>query len=226
MSEHKLFDDIEDAVSDVQDEIAEVAQGVYGRLKLNELKPRRYNISSSKKMLQDLLNDTQQFLTTLRSKELVGIKSSIEAFIGKIDQFKYLLDFCLKEDLKRRIVTKINENRREHELRKAIHEAVINVLNKIWFMGKKIILMVCFVITVIMLNGCASLPYETITYVSTPTYYYYPRTPRIHYYHYYPPKVIHVHKYHHEKPRYHMHHKPIKPNPRVVDRRPNNNRHR
>lgn len=131
MSEHKLFDDIEDAVADVQDEIAEVAQGVYGKLKLNELKPRRYNISSSKKMLQDLLNDTQQFLTTLRSKELVGIKSTIEAFVGKIDQFKYLLDFCLKEDLKRRIVTKINENRREHELRKAIHEAVINVLNKI-----------------------------------------------------------------------------------------------
>ena len=131
MSEHKLFDDIEDAVSDVQDEIAEVAQGIYGRLKLNDLKPRRYNISSSKKMLQDLLNDTQQFLTTLRSKELVGIKSSIEAFIGKIDQFRYLLDFCLKEDLKRRIVTKINENRREHEFRKAIHEAVINVLNKI-----------------------------------------------------------------------------------------------
>ena len=82
-------------------------------------------------MLQDLLNDTQQFLTTLRSKELVGIKSTIEAFVGKIDQFRYLLDFCLKEDLKRRIVTKINENRREHELRKAIHEAVINVLNKI-----------------------------------------------------------------------------------------------
>ena len=131
MSEHKLFDEIEDAVADVQDEIAEVAQGVYGKLKLNELKPRRYNILSSKKMLQDLLNDTQQFLTTLRSKELVGIKSSIEAFIGKIDQFRYLLDFCLKEDLKRRIVTKINENRREHELRKAIHEAVINVLNKI-----------------------------------------------------------------------------------------------
>ena len=40
MSEHKLFDDIEDAVADVQDEIAEVAQGVYGKLKLNELKPK------------------------------------------------------------------------------------------------------------------------------------------------------------------------------------------
>ena len=130
MSEHKLFDDIEDAVAEVQDEIAEVAQGVYGRLKLNDLKPRRYNISTSKKMLQDLLNDTQQFLTTLRSKELVGVKSAVEAFIGKLNQFKYLLDFCLKEDLKRRIKTKINENRQENEFRKAIHEAVITVLNK------------------------------------------------------------------------------------------------
>ena len=130
MSEHKLFDDIEDAVAEVQDEIAEVAQGVYERLKLNDLNPRSYNISTSKKMLQDLLNDTQQFLTTLRSKELVGVKSTVEAFIGKLNQFKYLLDFCLKEDLKRRIKTKINENRRENEFRKAIHEAVINVLNK------------------------------------------------------------------------------------------------
>jgi len=130
MSEHKLFDDIEDAVAEVQDEIAEVAQGVYERLKLNDLKPRRYNITTSKKMLQDLLNDTQQFLTTLRSKELVGVKSTVEAFIGKLNQFKYLLDFCLKEDLKRRIKTKINENRQENEFRKAIHEAVINVLNK------------------------------------------------------------------------------------------------
>ena len=130
MSEHKLFDDIEDAVAEVQDEIAEVAQGVYERLKLNDLKPRRYNISTSKKMLQDLLNDTQQFLTTLRSKELVGVKSTVEAFIGKLNQFKYLLDFCLKEDLKRRIKTKINENRQENEFRKAIHEAVITVLNK------------------------------------------------------------------------------------------------
>ena len=107
MSEHKLFDDIEDAVAEVQDEIAEVAQGVYERLKLNDLKPRRYNITTSKKMLQDLLNDTQQFLTTLRSKELVGVKSTVEAFIGKLNQFKYLLDFCLKEDLKRRIKTKV-----------------------------------------------------------------------------------------------------------------------
>ena len=61
---HKLFDDIEDAVAEVQDEIAE--QG--GRLKLNDLKPRRY-IST----IQDLLNDTQQL--TIRRKNLLGVKS-------------------------------------------------------------------------------------------------------------------------------------------------------
>lgn len=225
MSEHKLFDDIEDAVAEVQDEIAEVAQGVYGRLKLNDLKPRRYNISTSKKMLQDLLNDTQQFLTTLRSKELVGVKSTVEAFIGKLNQFKYLLDFCLKEDLKRRIKTKINENRRENEFRKAIHEAVINVLNKMWFMWKKIRLIVCLVISVIMLNGCSSLPYETTTYVSTPTYYYYKRTPQIPYY-FYTPKVTYVYKYHYVKPKDNMPNKQIKPNSRGVNRRPNNRKRR
>ena len=138
MSEHKLFDEIDDTVAEVQDEIAEIAQGVYGKLKINDLKPRRYNITTSKKMLQDLLKDTKLFLSTLRSKELVGVKSSVESFVGDINKYIYLLDFCLKEDLKRRIQTQINESRMKEEktnqndfFRKAIHEAVIKALNKL-----------------------------------------------------------------------------------------------
>lgn len=92
-------------------------------------------------------------------------------------------------------------------------------------MWKKNILIVCFVIGIIMLNSCASLPYETTTYVSTPTYYYYKRTPHIPYY-YYTPKVTYVYKYHHVKPKYHMHHKQIKTNSRGVNRRPNNKKRR
>lgn len=104
MSEHKLFDDIEDSVAEVQDSIAEIAQGIYGQIKLNELRPKRYQITTSKKMLQDLLNDTIKFLSTLtRNKNLVGLKSVVENFVGEINQNMYLLDFCLKEDLKRRI---------------------------------------------------------------------------------------------------------------------------
>ena len=104
MSEHKLFDDIDESVSNIQDEIAEMAQGIYGKLKFNDLTPKKYKITTSKKMLQDMLNDTKLFLSTLRSKELVGIKSEVESFVGEINQYMYLLDFCLKEDLKRILV--------------------------------------------------------------------------------------------------------------------------
>lgn len=128
MSEHKLFDDIGDTVSDVQDEVAEIAQGIYGKLKFNELKPKRYNITSSKKMLQDLLSTTETFLQTLnRNKSLVGIKSVIENFVGELNKYLYLLDFCLKEDLKRRLKNQINENKiviSESELRNIIREAI------------------------------------------------------------------------------------------------------
>lgn len=128
MSEHKLFDDIGDTVSDVQDEVAEMAQGIYGKLKFNELKPKRYNITSSKKMLQDLLNTTETFLQTLnRNKSLVGIKSVIENFVGELNKYLYLLDFCLKEDLKRRLKNQINENKiviSESDLRDIIREAI------------------------------------------------------------------------------------------------------
>ena len=128
MSEHKLFDDIGDTVSDVQDEVAEMAQGIYGKLKFNELKPKRYNITSSKKMLQDLLSTTETFLQTLnRNKSLVAIKSVIENFVGELNKYLYLLDFCLKEDLKRRLKNQINENKiviSESDLRNIIREAI------------------------------------------------------------------------------------------------------
>ena len=128
MSEHKLFDDIGNTVSDVQDEVAEIAQGIYGKLKFNELKPKRYNITSSKKMLQDLLSTTETFLQTLnRNKSLVGIKSVIENFVGELNKYLYLLDFCLKEDLKPRLKNQINENKiviSESELRSIIREAI------------------------------------------------------------------------------------------------------
>jgi hypothetical protein len=127
MSEHKLFDDIDESVSNIQDEIAEMAQGIYGKLKFNDLTPKKYKITTSKKMLQDMLNDTKLFLSTLRSKELVGIKSEVESFVGEINQYMYLLDFCLKEDLKRRISNKLNEN----FIRKTVNESIKKILNNI-----------------------------------------------------------------------------------------------
>lgn len=140
MSEHKLLDDIADSLSTYQDEIAEVAQGVYGKIKLNELKPRKYNIVNSKKMLIDLLNDTKNFLPSTRSKDLVGLRSVVESFIAEVSKFQYLMDMCLKEDIKRNLTKeKINENKKveskktvritEKQLYKIINESVNKILN-------------------------------------------------------------------------------------------------
>lgn len=98
MSEHKLFDDIASSVADIQDKVSEIAQGISGKFKLNELKPKRYKISSSKAFLKDLLKSTRNFHETLSDKKYIGIKSEIETFIGDVQQFQYLLAFCLKED--------------------------------------------------------------------------------------------------------------------------------
>lgn len=136
MSEHKLLDDISDTVSEFQDKVAEIAQGIYGQIKLNELKPRRYNITSSSKMLNDLLLDTKHFyVSTNRNKDLIGIRSEIETFVGDLNQYIYLLKFCLKEDLKRRIRTQITESKpkihiTEETLRRAIHQAIMNSIKQ------------------------------------------------------------------------------------------------
>lgn len=111
MSEHKLWDDIADSVANVQDEVAEIAQGLFGKIKPNELKPRRYNITNSKKTLNDILKDTKLFYSTIkRGDTFVGIRSSVEAFIGELEKFQYLMDMCIKEDIKRNIKNSLNEN--------------------------------------------------------------------------------------------------------------------
>lgn len=125
MSEHKLCDDIASSLSDYQDELAECVQGIYGKIKLNELRPRKYKITNSKKMLNDLLFDTKMFLGSTRSKDMVGVKSIVESFIGELNQFSYLMDFCLKEDIKRRIKQNlVNENL----FRESVREAIKNIL--------------------------------------------------------------------------------------------------
>lgn len=133
MSEHKLLDDIAETVSNNQDEIAEICQGLYGKIKLNELKPKRYNITNSKKMLNDILRDTKSFYSSLKGRDLSGVRSVVETFIGELDKFIYLMDMCIKEDIKRNLQGKtLNENKKvslnENELRKLINEAINNVL--------------------------------------------------------------------------------------------------
>ena len=133
MSEHKLLDDIADSVANNQDEIAEMCQGIYGKIKINELKPKKYQITNSKKMLFDMLKDTKSFYSTIKGRELSGVRSVVEAFIGEINKFIYLMEMCIKEDIKRNLLNPINEtnmNVSENEFRTLIREAIHKTLNE------------------------------------------------------------------------------------------------
>lgn len=126
MSEHKLCDDIASSISDNEDAIAEAAQGLYGQIKKNELKPKTNKITTTKKMLQDLITDTQSFYKTIQDKKEIGIRSIVEAFIGELDKFVYLTTLCLKEDFKR----KINDKLEEQEVRKLVRESITKILKE------------------------------------------------------------------------------------------------
>ena len=133
MSEHKLLDEIADSVANNQDEIAEMCQGLYGKIKINELKPKRYKITNSKKMLFDLLRDTKSFNSSIKGRELTGVRSVVEAFIGEINKFVYLMEMCIKEDIKRNFKSPLNESNldiNETLLRETIQKAIKNSLNE------------------------------------------------------------------------------------------------
>jgi DNA-binding ferritin-like protein len=134
MSEHKLCDDIADSISDNEDEISEGAQGLYGQIAKNEVKAIPYTISSTKEMLNDLLKDINEFYDTIKDgDELTGIRSVVENFISEINKFQYLIGLCIKEDFKRKIKNKLNENKTiikltENDLRECVSESIKKVL--------------------------------------------------------------------------------------------------
>lgn len=138
MSEHKLWDDILSYVTEQQDEIAEVAQGVLGTIKRNELKPEHYEITNSKKALNDIIKDAKSFHASISDKKFIGLRSVIESFLAEMDKFVYLMDFCLKEDVSLRLNNKnqIKENMikknqiklTEAELHMMVREAVNRVI--------------------------------------------------------------------------------------------------
>lgn len=126
MSEHKLWDDIASSVSENQDEIAEIAQGVLGTIELNKLKPESYTISNSKSTLNDMLKDTKEFYSTIDGDDYIGLRSVVESWIGELNKFVYLMDFCLKEDIKRRLVIKEMKSKLDR-LTEADYRRIINV---------------------------------------------------------------------------------------------------
>ena len=103
MSEHELMDSLDELLGDHQDEVAEIAQGIYNiKIKKNELKPRAYSMKTSEKFLKDILQCSERFYKALGdNKKYIGLRSVVEDFIGQINKQNYLLKMCLSESVQR-----------------------------------------------------------------------------------------------------------------------------
>lgn len=110
LSQHKLFDEIADGLSDFQDKVSEVEQSLSGRLPMNKLSGTEYKITSPQKMLEDLLKDVKIFYKGIQKlgDDYIGMRSDCEAYISDLQRQQYLLDFTLKEGLRRRLKMALN----------------------------------------------------------------------------------------------------------------------
>lgn len=124
MSQHELCDDIASDISDFEDLVSEVEQSISGKIKLNGFTPKSYKIDSLKTFVEDVISDSQAFLKELEKmgEKYIGIKSECETFIGTMQRKLYLVNFTLKEELKRRLRAKMNEGfRREENIKTIFH---------------------------------------------------------------------------------------------------------
>lgn len=121
MSEHKLCDDIASGISEYEDKIAEIAQGMYGQIVYNQVKPVRYSIEGTEKMLKSMLKDVARFNQTLNGRYEKGLASETDSFIGEIEKYLYLIRICVKEDFERRIGDRILESRIKRVIREELN---------------------------------------------------------------------------------------------------------
>lgn len=141
LPQHQLCDDIASTISDYQDKVAEVEQSISGKFPTNILKGEKYNVTTLKNFVNDVINTTNKFYSNLKNEgdKYIGMRSDTEAFLSDMQRHLYLVDFTVKEGLKQRLRDKINENRvtisngreqysmTENELRELVSEAINNV---------------------------------------------------------------------------------------------------
>lgn len=113
MSQHKLCDDIAESIAEFQDQISEVEQSISGKMKLNGLTPKSYKITSLKSFVEDVISSSHSFYKKLQDKgdEYIGMRSDCESFLSDMQRKLYLVNFTMKEDMKRRIAEMVNESR-------------------------------------------------------------------------------------------------------------------
>lgn len=94
MSTHKLCDDVNKAISDFQDNVAEDAQAIYGQIKVGELSP----VLPKATTLVDLLIEIRAMIlnmkSTLTENMYTGIINECDDMFHKVNQFIYLARIC------------------------------------------------------------------------------------------------------------------------------------
>ena len=142
LSQHKLCDDIASAIADYQDKVSEVEQSIHGKFPMNQLKPTPYHITTLKEFMDDVIKDVNDFYKKLQKEgeEYIGMRSDTEAVLSDLQRLSYLVDFTIKEGLKQRLRSLVNESEKiklsdgridylmtENELREIVNEAIKKV---------------------------------------------------------------------------------------------------
>jgi hypothetical protein len=124
MSQHELCDKIAESIAEFQDTVSEVEQSITGKLATGNLKPEPYKVTTLKKFVEDVLDATNTFYKSLEKEgdTYTGMRSDCESFLSDMQRNLYLVNFTMKEDLKRRLTNRINESwKREENIKTTFH---------------------------------------------------------------------------------------------------------
>lgn len=124
MSQHELCDKIADSIAEFQDTVSEVEQSITGKLATGNLKPVAYKVTSLKKFVEDVLDATNSFYKSIEDEgdTYTGMRSDCESFLSDMQRNLYLVNFTMKEDLKRRLTNRINESwKKEENIKTTFH---------------------------------------------------------------------------------------------------------
>lgn len=116
LSQHELCDDIAERIADFQDQVSEVEQSISGKLPKEMFKPSNQEygeVGTLKEFVENVIEHTNTFYKKLESKgdKYIGMRSDCESFLSDMQRKLYLVNFTLKEELKKRLRDKINESR-------------------------------------------------------------------------------------------------------------------
>ena len=116
LSQHELCDDIAERIADFQDQVSEVEQSISGKLPKEMFKPSNQEygeVGTLKEFVESVIEHTNTFYKKLEKKgdKYIGMRSDCESFLSDMQRKLYLVNFTLKEDLRRRLRKRLDEAR-------------------------------------------------------------------------------------------------------------------